>query len=135
MDDAVRAEVNNYLQLKVDATVDDDPLLFWRNAQQLDQFKRVAKMVLTRSASSVDVECMFSTTGLILNGKRSSLGAQSADKLSFIHAEFVRILDSLGILISYFPGPGKSWNHCMVMESPGKGPGICWAVLEKNKIK
>ena len=68
MDDAARAEVNNYLQLKVDAMVDDDPLLFWRNAQQLDHLKRVAKMVLTRSASSVDVECMFSTTGLILNG-------------------------------------------------------------------
>ena len=43
MDDAVRAEVNNYLQLKVDAMVDDDPLLFWRNAQQLDHLKRVAK--------------------------------------------------------------------------------------------
>ena len=46
---------------------------------------------------------------------------------------FVRILESHGILISYFPGPGKFWNHCMVMESPGKGPGICWAVLEKIK--
>ena len=82
MDDAMRAEVNSYLQLNVDTMVDDDPMLFWRNAQQLDHLKRIAKMVLTRtatSASSVDVECMFSTTGLFLNGKRSSLSAQSAD--------------------------------------------------------
>ena len=42
----------------------------------------------TRSASSVDVECMFSITGHILNGKQSSLSAQSADKLSFIHNRF-----------------------------------------------
>ena len=45
-------------------------------------------VVLTRSASSVDVECITSITGQILNGKQSSLGAQSADKLSFMHNNF-----------------------------------------------
>jgi len=44
--------------------------------------------LLTRSASSVDVECMLSKTGQILNGKQSSLSVQSADKLSFIHNNF-----------------------------------------------
>ena len=101
MDDTILcAEVNNYMQLKVDAMVDDDLLLFWRNAQQLDHLKRVAKMVLTRSASSVDVECMFSTTGLILNGKRSSLSAQSADKLSFIHDNFFCCLSNCHDLVT-----------------------------------
>ena len=36
-------------------------------------------VVLTRSASSVDVECMLSITGQILNGKRSSLHRRSQD--------------------------------------------------------
>ena len=34
---------------------------------------------LTRSASSVDVECMLSITGQILNGKQSSLHRRSQD--------------------------------------------------------
>ena len=77
--EAVRTEVNVYLQAKVGDDVDDDPLIFWKNAKLgLDHLKQLAKVILTRSASSVDVECMFSTMGLILNGKRSRLSAQSA---------------------------------------------------------
>lgn len=53
-----------------------------------NHLKQLAKVILTRSASSVDVECMFSTMGLILNGKRSQLSVQSADELSFIHDNF-----------------------------------------------
>jgi len=45
-------------------------------------------VVLTRSGSSVDVECIIFITGQILNGKQSSLSAQSADKLSFIRNNF-----------------------------------------------
>jgi len=45
----------------------------------------IVLLVLMRSTSPVNVECMFSITGQILNGKQSSLSAQSADKLSFIH--------------------------------------------------
>jgi len=41
----------------------------------------IVLVVLTRSASSVNVE-------RILNRKQSSLSAQSADKLSFIHDSF-----------------------------------------------
>jgi len=41
--------------------------------------EKVAKTVLTRSALSVAVECMFSSIGLILNGKRYRL---SDDKVS-----------------------------------------------------
>jgi hypothetical protein len=90
-DDVIRSEVDEYLQVKVDDDVDDDPLIFWKNAQRLDNLKQLAAVVLTRSASSVDVECMFSTMGLILNGKRSRLSAQSADALSFIHDNFFLI--------------------------------------------
>lgn len=53
-----------------------------------NHLKQLAKVILTRSASSVDVECIFSTMGLILNGKQSRLSVQSADALSFIHDNF-----------------------------------------------
>lgn len=91
--EAVRTEVNAYLQAKVGDDVDDDPLIFWKNAKGLDHLKQLAKVILTRSASSVDVECMFSTMGLILNGKRSRLSAQSADALSFIHDNFFLVAE------------------------------------------
>jgi len=44
----------------------------------------IVLVVLMRSASSVDVECMLSITGQILIGKQEFVSAQSADKLSFI---------------------------------------------------
>ena len=48
----------------------------------------IVLVVLTRGASSVDVECMFSIIGQILNGKQCSLSPQSAARLSFIHNNF-----------------------------------------------
>ena len=39
----------------------------------------IVLVVLTRSVSSVDVECMFSITGQILKGKQSSLHRRSQD--------------------------------------------------------
>ena len=45
--------------------------------------KLFAKTVLTRNASSVAVKCIFSTTGLILNGKRSKLSGDKANAISF----------------------------------------------------
>ena len=39
----------------------------------------IVLVVLTRSASSVDVQCMFSITGQILNGKQSSQHRRSPD--------------------------------------------------------
>jgi len=48
----------------------------------------IVLVVMTRSASSVDVECMFSITRANVQRKTSSLSAQSTDKLSFIHHNF-----------------------------------------------
>ena len=39
----------------------------------------IVLVVLTRSASSIDVECMLSITGQILNEKQSSLHRRSQD--------------------------------------------------------
>jgi len=40
--EAVRTEVNAYLQAKVGDDVDDDPLIFWKNAKGLDHLKQLA---------------------------------------------------------------------------------------------
>ena len=61
--------------MKADDDIDDDPLIFWKKVQQMDQLKQLTAVILTRSASSIDVKCMFSMMGLILNGKRSRLSA------------------------------------------------------------
>ena len=46
--EVVRTEVNAYLQTKV-GDDDDDPLIFWKNAKGLDDFRQLAKVILTRS--------------------------------------------------------------------------------------
>jgi len=47
--------------------------------------KNTASRNLSTSAASVPVECLFSTTGLIANSKRSSLSADRLHKITFIH--------------------------------------------------
>jgi len=87
-DDVIRAEITSYLQAQADDESEEDPLLFWKLHPQFENLKHVAKTVLTRSASCVAVECMFSTTGLILNGKRCRLSADDVNAISFIHDNF-----------------------------------------------
>jgi len=48
----------------------------------------LAKNYLTISASSVPVEAMFSTCGLMLNVKRSSMPPYHANILSVIHDNY-----------------------------------------------
>jgi len=62
-------------------------ILFWKTHVQFEHLKAVAKTVglLTGSASSVAVECLFSTMGLILN--ENSIGLV-ANAISFIHDNF-----------------------------------------------
>jgi len=55
---------------QADDEMDENPLLFWKTHVQFEHLKKVAKTVLTTSALSVAVECMFSAMGLILNGWR-----------------------------------------------------------------
>ena len=49
-----------------------DPLLYWKNSN-CAELASVARIYLSASASSVPCESMFSVTGLMLNGRRSSL--------------------------------------------------------------
>jgi hypothetical protein len=68
-----------------------DVLAFWRQQEVLGLFPslcQLAKLHLSSSATSVPVECMFSTTGLIMNSKRSSLSAEKLHRVSFVHDNF-----------------------------------------------
>lgn len=63
------------------------PLSFWQqNKSQL--LKEPAKDILSRSASLVLVENVFSTLVFMLNGKRSALAPHRANWLSFLRDNF-----------------------------------------------
>lgn len=81
-----RQEIKNYL-LYNPSEQDDDPLAFWKSGK-FPLLEALAKKVLTQSACSVPVENMFSTIGLLLSGKRSSLAPHTANWLSFIHDNY-----------------------------------------------
>jgi len=82
----IRSEINNYLQY-VPGDQEDDPLLFWKRGL-FPSLEEAAKNCLTCSASLVAVENLFSTTGLLLDGKRSTLAPHRANWLSFIHDNY-----------------------------------------------
>ena len=82
---AIDREINLFLDWNND-TIEDDGLLFWkRKHQDFPNLKIVARHYLSISASSVAVECMFSTTGYIVNSRRSSLSPAKLNFISFVH--------------------------------------------------
>lgn len=89
----VALEVTNYLTMRCASPVCDDTLDFWkRNTGTFPTLSQLAELYLSMSSASVPVENMFSTTGLILNGKRSMLGPEKLNKISFIHDNYNYLL-------------------------------------------
>jgi hypothetical protein len=81
---AWREEVMLYLASKPD--VSNSPEDFWKKHDSVyPKIAQLAKEVLTQSCSSVPVESMFSSMGIMLNHKRSQLAPYRANELSFIH--------------------------------------------------
>ena len=61
-------------------------LLLWsRNIHNYPTLSKVAKRYLCIPATSIPAERVFSTAGLIINEKRSSLLPQNADMLIFLN--------------------------------------------------
>jgi hypothetical protein len=56
---------------------------------------QLAELYLGMSSASVPVECLFSTTALIANGKRSSLQPYKLEQILFVHDNFHLARDSL----------------------------------------
>jgi hypothetical protein len=62
---------------------------WWKeNAASYPRLARLARLYLTHSASSVAVESMFSTMGLLRNGRRVSLAPHTANDVLFVHDNF-----------------------------------------------
>ncbi len=87
----IESEVSTYvsLDLKQSAGSDESPLSFWKSqCGNFPHLSVLAKNYLCLSASSVGVEGMFSTAGLMLNCKRSLMAPYRANLLSVIHDNY-----------------------------------------------
>jgi hypothetical protein len=85
---AVTSEVEPYFNLQP-AYGEENPLIFWRkHKNSFPLLSQVARKVLTVSCSSVPVESMFSSMGLLINAKRASLEEDTANMLSVIHDNY-----------------------------------------------
>jgi len=70
--------------MRIPSEFDDKPLAFFQHHKEsLPILSKVAQVYLGRSLSSVPVECMFSTTGIISSGKRRSIGPEKLNRVVF----------------------------------------------------
>jgi hypothetical protein len=68
-----------------DEPVDSDPLIWWKsNEDRFPQMAKLAKRYLCIPATSVASERVFSTSGNIVNAKRSKLTPEHVDMLTFL---------------------------------------------------
>ena len=90
LDRKIEDEVDAYMHMHMNDT-DENPLLFWKTHQQsFPNLSILARNYLSISASSVPVEAMFSSAGLLLNVKRSSMAPYRANILTVIHDNYKR---------------------------------------------
>ena len=90
-DSHIRDNILNYLQyqpLKMNLRY----VAFWRKGL-FPGLEKTDMKCLTRSASSVPVQNMFSIMGLLVYGKRSTLAPHRANWLSFTHDNFELYID------------------------------------------
>ena len=76
-------EIDAFLAMR---TRDQGALDFWQtHSNTFPALSDMARCYLCISPGSVPVECLFSSTGLLLNGKRSSLASSRCNMITFIH--------------------------------------------------
>ncbi|CAF3328276.1 unnamed protein product [Rotaria sp. Silwood2] len=84
--DHILNEIQNYLQLDVNC---DDVLQSWQSSgDAYPHLKNLAQIVLAIPATSTPSEQVFSTTGLILNAKRTMLLPENVGKIQMIHDNY-----------------------------------------------
>ena len=81
--DVVEDELNVYLKKKIKDTY--IVLDFWKTADDVPLLKQFAKQILSIPASSATSERVFSTSGRILEERRSRLLSKNVDKILFLH--------------------------------------------------
>jgi hypothetical protein len=81
------------LSLAVLEEFEDNPLAFWKHHEKsFPNLSNIAEVYSGMIASSVPVECTFSTTGLIANGKRSAIGPEKLNRVLFVYDYFVFVV-------------------------------------------
>jgi len=89
-DRKLESEVNAYIHLQAEES-EENPLVFWKKHEAtFPNLSVLAKCYLTVSASSVPVESMFSTCGMILNSRRSSMAPYRANMITVIHDNYAK---------------------------------------------
>lgn len=84
--DPIVAEIDNYMKLDVTCV---DILEFWRTSgEKFYHLKRLAQIILGIPVTSTPSEEVFSTTGLILNAKRTALAPENVGKIQVIHDNY-----------------------------------------------
>ena len=86
-------------------------VVFELDEESLPILSKVAQVYLGMSSSSVPVECMFSTTGIISNGKKSSTGPEKLNKVVFIHDNFSLAVDGLQIIMQWKGTVNEHWTE------------------------
>ena len=88
--DDLETEVSRYLAMPQPATSTAlAPLEFWATScQSFPHLAHIARHYLCVMPASVSVESMFSTTGLIMNGRRAALSPCKLNYVSFIHDNY-----------------------------------------------
>jgi hypothetical protein len=83
-DKTLKGEILTYFSTSGDPL--QSPIDFWQSAEdKYPLLSKHARKALCRNAASVPVESLFSTMGLILNSKRSSLTPYRANQIVFVH--------------------------------------------------
>jgi len=84
--DPIVDEIGNYLKLDVGC---DDVLRFWQSsADTFPHLFNLARIVLAIPATSTPSEQVFSTTGLIINAKRTMLSPENIGKIQMVHDNY-----------------------------------------------
>lgn len=84
--DNILTEIKNYLQLDINC---NDVLQFWQSSGDVyPHLQRLAQIILAVSATSTPSEQVFSTTGHILNAKRTMLLPENVGKIQMVHDNY-----------------------------------------------
>lgn len=85
-DIGIEHEANNFMNLKDEVS---DVLLFWRSQENnYPNMAKLAKVLLSKPASSAKSESAFSIAGVLLSKKRSNIEPMRAQKVLFIHDNY-----------------------------------------------
>ena len=80
---AEELEIDKYLAMIV--SCDTNVLDFWKQNKSLKSLQALARNILNIPVSSATSEGFFSTSGIILNEKRTRLTSSNLDKILFLH--------------------------------------------------